>query len=222
MKNRAFKGPVVTLMGLILLSSMLSCARYQQATRAEKGAVIGGAAGTATGVVVGSHVGGTKGAIIGGVAGALLGGLAGHQIGAYMDRQEEELRAVAAQSEAMSVARSEDVLIATFKSDILFDFDSSVIKPGAYSEIDRVASVVNRYPHTMLRVEGHTDASGSEAYNQQLSEERAIAVKNALVQKNVIPDRILTVGYGETMPVSSSAALNRRVNIVIIPVQREG
>ena len=220
MKKVVFRGSLAAVAVSFLALSVFACASYQQASKAQKGAVIGGATGAATGAVVGSHVGGTKGTIIGGIAGALVGGLAGHQIGAYMDRQEQELQAVAAQSEAMSVARSQDVLIATFKSDILFDFDSSVMKPGAYAEIDRVANIVNKYPQTMLRVEGHTDSSGSESYNQQLSERRAMGVKNALVQQGVNPDRILTIGYGESMPVSSSAALNRRVNIVIIPVQK--
>jgi outer membrane protein OmpA-like peptidoglycan-associated protein len=220
MNKVVFRGSVKTAMISLLALSVFACASYQQASKAKKGAVIGGATGAATGAVVGSHVGGTKGTIIGGIAGALVGGLAGHQIGAYMDRQEQELQAVAAQSEAMSVARSQDVLIATFKSDILFDFDSYAMKPGAYAEIDRVADIVNKYPQTMLRVEEHTDSSGSEAYNQELSERRAMQVKNALVQRGVMTERIQTIGYGESMPVSSSAAMNRRVNIVIIPVQQ--
>ncbi len=220
MKRIFLRRPIVIAAVLVLASFVFSCASYQQATKAKKGAVIGGATGAATGAVIGSHVGGTKGTIIGGIAGAIVGGLAGHQIGAYMDRQEQELQAIAAQSEAMSVARSQDVLTATFRSDILFDFDSSVLKPGAYIEIDRVSDILNKYPQTMLSVEGHTDASGSESYNQQLSERRAMAVKNALAQRGVNPDRIQTIGYGESMPVSSTAALNRRVNIVIIPVQK--
>lgn len=219
MKRVVFRRSSAVAAVSVLAFSVFACASYQQATKAQKGAVIGGATGAATGAVVGSHVGGTKGTIIGGIAGAIVGGLAGHQIGAYMDRQEQELQAVAAQSEAMSVARSQDVLTATFKSDILFDFDSAVLKPGAYAETDRVANILNKYPHTMLRVEGHTDAAGSESYNQQLSERRAVAVKNTLVQRGVDPARIQTIGYGESMPISSSAALNRRVNIVIIPVQ---
>ena len=77
-------------------------------------------------------------------------------------------------------------MTATFKSDVMFDFDSSKLKPGAYAEMDRVARVLNEYPHTMIRIEGHTDAIGSEDYNQRLSEKRAEAVKNALVQRNVV------------------------------------
>ena len=78
--------------------------------------------------------------------------------------------------------------------------------------------MLNDFPETVIRVDGHTDSTGSEEYNQRLSERRADAVKRALIQRNVHPDRIESVGYGETMPVSSVNALNRRVEIHIVPV----
>jgi outer membrane protein OmpA-like peptidoglycan-associated protein len=99
----------------------------------------------------------------------------------------------------------------------LFDSDSSALKPGAYTEIARVADVLNRYPQTTIRVEGHTDSKGSEGYNQTLSEKRALAVKSALTQRGVDPTRIQTVGFGESQPISSDDAMNRSVVIVIIP-----
>jgi outer membrane protein OmpA-like peptidoglycan-associated protein len=68
-------------------------------------------------------------------------------------------------------------------------------------------------------VEGHTDSKGSEAYNQTLSEKRAMSVKNALVQRGVDPARIQTAGYGKSQPISSDDAMNRRVSIVITPVK---
>jgi outer membrane protein OmpA-like peptidoglycan-associated protein len=139
-----------------------------------------------------------------------------------MDQQEQRLQAAAAQSEAMSVARTQDVLTATFKSDVMFDFDSAMLKPGAFAEIDRIAGVLNQFPQTVVRVEGHTDSKGSEVYNQELSERRANAVKNALVQRGVNPQRVVALGYGESMPISSNDALNRRVNVVIIPVEARG
>jgi len=109
-------------------------------------------------------------------------------------------------------------LTATFHSEFLFDFDSSTLKPGPYAEIARVANVLNRYPQTTIRVEGHTDAKGSEAYNQALSEKRSLAVKSALTQRGVDPKRIQTVGFGESQPISSNGAMNRRVVIAIIPI----
>ena len=123
-----------------------------------------------------------------------------------------------AASEAASIQRTQNVLTATFKSEVLFDYDSSTLKQGAYAEIGRVANVLNNYSQTNIRIEGHTDSKGSEAYNQVLSEKRALAVKNALTQRGVDPGRVQTVGFGESQPISSNDAMNRRVNIVIIPI----
>jgi len=124
------------------------------------------------------------------------------------------------ESDAVNIQRTQDVLTATFKSDVFFDLNSSTLKPGAYSEIDRISNVLNNYPKTKIRVEGHTDSTGPEDYNQQLSEKRAETVKNALVQRGVDPRRIEAVGFGESQLISSNNAVNRRVSIVITPVQQ--
>jgi outer membrane protein OmpA-like peptidoglycan-associated protein len=187
---------------LVLVVSMLSCSALD--TRQKKGTAGGAAVGAAVGAILGQAIGGdTKSTLWGAAIGTVVGGIAGHEIAAYMDQQEQRLQAAAAQSEAMSVARTQDVLTATFKSDVMFDFDSAILKPGAFAEIDRIAGVLNQFPQTVVRVEGHTDSKGSEVYNQELSERRANAV-------------------GESMPISSNDALNRRVNVVIIPVEARG
>jgi outer membrane protein OmpA-like peptidoglycan-associated protein len=202
---------------LVLVTFLFSCAGP---TQQEKGAKTGALIGAVGGAILGQAIGrNTTSTILGAGIGAAIGGISGHQIGAYMDRQEQELRAAMAASEAASIQRTQNVLTATFKSGVLFDFDSSTLKPGAYAEMDRVAGILNKYPQTTIRVEGHTDATGSEAYNQVLSEKRAQSVKNALTQRSVDPMRIQTVGYGESQPISSDDAMNRRVNIVIIPIE---
>jgi outer membrane protein OmpA-like peptidoglycan-associated protein len=81
---------------------------------------------------------------------------------------------------------------------------------------------LQKYNHTAIQVEGHTDQVGSEAYNQKLSEQRAEAVRNALVQRGIDPIRIRSVGYGESQPISSNNALNRRVTLRIIPLVEKG
>jgi len=192
-------------------------------SKTQKGAAIGAGIGTAVGAGVGYAVGGKKGAAIGAGTGLLVGGLSGAAIGKYMDNQERELREGLARTEAASIQREQDILAVTFKSDFMFDVNSSVIKPGAYQEIDRVAQVLNKYPQTRIRVEGHTDSTGSEEYNQKLSESRAEAVKNALITRGIDPARIETIGMGESSPIADNTTeagrqLNRRVRVVIIPL----
>ncbi len=208
--------------GLILVF-VASCAAPRNKT--EQGALVGAGLGAATGAIIGQAIGHNTGStLVGAAAGALVGGVAGGMIGNYMDRQEQELRQALANVEAASIRRDQDILAITFRSDVLFDVDSAVLKPGAYDEIDRVANVLTKYPQTRIRVEGHTDSTGSEAYNLKLSQERALAVKRALVGRGVDPARIEVVGYGESKPIATNSTeagrqMNRRVNIVIIPVQ---
>jgi len=186
----------------------------------------GTAIGAGTGAVVGGVIGAATGsknqrekAAAGAAAGAAIGGLLGNRIGAYMDKQEADLRNAMAstisQNNATIQRNNEQMLTATFKSDLFFDVNSSTIKPGGYAELDRVANVLAQYPQTMIRVEGHTDQTGSEQYNLQLSERRANAVKNALTQKGIDAARITPVGMGECCPVSSDNAANRRVSMVL-------
>lgn len=212
------KKTVSTFVILVLSMTLFSCAG---ATRQQKGTAAGAAIGAGIGAGLGQAIGGdTEGTLIGAGIGAVLGGIAGNQIAAYMDRQEQALRDAMAESDAVNIQRTQDVLTATFKGDIFFDLDSSTLKPGAYSEIDRVSNVLNNYPQTTIRVEGHTDSTGPEDYNQRLSEKRAEAVKSALIQRGVDPRRIQAVGYGESQPISSNSAMNRRVGIVITPIRQ--
>jgi outer membrane protein OmpA-like peptidoglycan-associated protein len=127
------------------------------------------------------------------------------------------------------VQREKDAIILTFKSDVMFDTNSSIIKSAAYAsgEIDRVAQILNRYPDTTIKVVGYTDSTGSESYNLQLSEQRANAVKNALAIKNVQAARITAMGMGESNPIADNATeggrqLNRRVSIIIEPTPQAG
>ena len=186
----------------------------------------GTAIGAGTGAVVGGVIGAATGsknqrekAAAGAAAGAVIGGLLGNRIGAYMDKQEADLRnamaSTVSQNNATIQRNNEQMLTATFKSDLFFDVNSSTIKPGGYAELDRVANVLAQYPQTMIRVEGHTDQTGSEQLNLQLSERRANAVKNALTQKGIDAARITPVGMGECCPVSSDNAANRRVSMVL-------
>ena len=208
---------LIEITAVIMMSMFLfSCAG---ASKQRQGLGTGAVIGAISGAILGQVIGGdTEATLLGAGIGTALGGLAGHQIGTYMDRQEQELKTALAANEAASITRERDILTATFKSEVMFDFDSFILKKGGYAEIKKVADVLKTYTATSIRVEGHTDSRGSESYNMQLSEKRARAVKNALVQMGVSSSRMQTVGYGESQPRSSSDAMNRRVNIVIIPI----
>ena len=214
MKNKLILGFII----LMLSSILFSCATTN--TKQERGTAIGAGSGAAVGAILGQVIGGdTESTLVGAGIGAALGGIAGNQIGRYMDLQEQDLRNAIAASESASIRREEDILRATFKGEAFFDYDSSQLKPGAYPELRRIAEILNKYPQTTIEVGGHTDVRGSEAYNQKLSEQRAEAVKNELVKNGVMPERINVVGYGESHPISSDHAVNRRVEIIIEPIR---
>ena len=191
-----------------------------------KGATYGTAGGAAAGALLGQAIGGnTKATLLGMAAGALIGGVAGTGVGYMMDRQEQDMRNALAQSEAIAVQREGNVLALTFRSDFTFAVNSSAIRPGLNNELARVAQVLNAYPQTTLTVAGHTDSTGSEEYNQNLSQKRAESVKNALVQRGVAAYRINAVGYGESQPVGDNETefgrqQNRRVEVRINPVNQ--
>lgn len=104
--------------------------------------------------------------------------------------------------------------------DVLFDLNKATLQRPAQASIDRLAAFLKEYPERRVRAEGYTDSTGSEEYNQQLSEDRARSVKQALVDQGVAPERVEVTGFGEAYPVASNEdaagrARNRRVEIVI-------
>ncbi len=163
-----------------------------------------------------------RGYLIGAAIGAAVGGLGGAGVGKMMDNQEKGHARRSGHLGSASVSRDGNLLAVTFKGDVTFDTNSAEVRPGLYSEINRVAGVLTQYPDTFIRVDGHTDSVGSDAYNMDLSVRRANSVKDLLVQRGIAPDRIEVMGFGETMPVATNDTeagrqLNRRVEIKIAP-----
>jgi outer membrane protein OmpA-like peptidoglycan-associated protein len=187
-------------------------------------------AGTLIGAVGGAVIGAvaydrnrTKGAVVGAVGGALAGGA----VGRYMDDQKRDLEKNLASEIKLGQARVDklpnDVVRITMTSQTAFETNSAGIKPGFHSTMDKLADVVVRYGKTTLTVVGHTDDVGSNAYNQSLSERRALSVAQYLESKRVDSLRLATAGKGETQPRSTNNTEagrqeNRRVEIYVEPV----
>ena len=208
---------------LIVVASVVVAGCAAPQNNQEKGTRYGAAGGAAAGALLGQAIGGnTKGTLIGAGLGALAGGVIGNQVGKNMDEQEAAMRRELAAVDAANIQRTADVLAVTFKSDYLFAVGSANLNAGAFNEISRVSRVLNQYPDTSIQVAGHTDSTGSEQTNKVLSENRADNVKNALVGQGVQPNRISTIGFGESAPIAdnsneSGRQLNRRVIITIQP-----
>ena len=190
-------------------------------TETEKGVGIGAATGAAIGALVSNKSG--QGAALGAVGGAVVGGL----IGNYMEQQRRDFQKVLANESAAGQIRleriSEGELLVGMTGETAFEVDSDQIKPGFYSTMDKIAAVVNRYGKTRLDIVGHTDDTGSAAHNQALSERRAGAVEDYLLDDNVYPQRMTSEGDGQVRPIASNATpdgrrLNRRVDITIVHV----
>jgi outer membrane protein OmpA-like peptidoglycan-associated protein len=191
-------------------------------TSTEGGVLIGAASGAVIGAIAYKE-NRSRGAVIG----AIGGGLAGGAVGAYMDRQKQDLEKALAQEIQAGQARIDkmpnDVLRITMTNQTAFDTDSTTVKPGFHSTMDKLADVVVRYGKTTLTVVGHTDNVGSNDYNQKLSERRSRSVAQYLESRRVNGMRLALAGKGETQPIASNASeggrqQNRRVEIYVEPV----
>ena len=186
---------------------------------------------------VAAVIGAVAGAVIGGqlddggnrdrgiLVGAAVGATAGATIGAYMDRQEEEFRSALEEEQKRSEIEIErvrdDLLKLTFDSEVTFDFDSAMVKDSFQHSLNKVSSVIQKY-NSDAEIVGHTDSVGTEVYNQELSEKRAMAVKIYLLEHGVDMGHLSSYGKGESEPRESNVTeagrqLNRRVEIFVRP-----
>jgi outer membrane protein OmpA-like peptidoglycan-associated protein len=183
-------------------------------TNKERGVLIGAATGAAAGGAIGRANGSTaKGAILGAVVGGTIGGVIGHQ----MDQQAKELEQ---NIPGAIVERVGEGIQVTFESGLLFDYDSDKIKPTAAQNLANLAASLDKYPNSNLLIVGHTDAQGSDTYNQDLSNRRARSTALYLASRGVNAGRLQTVGRGEIEPVApndveANMAKNRRVEVAI-------
>ncbi len=186
---------------------------------------------TAGGALIGAGVGSVAGLAIGGggnrnaaLLGAGIGALAGAGIGAYMDQQEQELRQQLAGT-GVSVTRNGENIILNMPSNITFPTDQDTVSTSFYPTLNAVSLVLAKYNRTLVDVYGHTDSTGDEGYNVDLSQRRALSVATYLNAQGVDSRRFFIQGFGETRPVATNAtpegrAANRRVEIQLTPLQR--
>ncbi len=222
MNTRISKIIVAMTTAMVFLSGCKTLDPYtreEQTSNATKGALIGAAAGAAVGLMSGDDaVERRQHALIG----AGIGALAGGSIGYYMDRQEAELRAEL-EGTGVSVTRIGDNITLNMPGNVTFATDSSDLSPAFFDVLNSVGKVLNEYEQTVVEVAGHTDSTGSEGYNQSLSERRAGSVASYLSGHGVMQQRLITVGMGELKPIADNGSAsgrqaNRRVEITMVPV----
>ncbi len=193
--------------------------REEQTSNTTKGALIGAGIGAAVGLITGDDaVERRQHAMIG----AGIGALAGGSVGYYQDKQEAALRAEL-EGTGVSVTRMGDNITLNMPGNVTFATDSSDLSPAFFDVLNSVGKVLAEFDQTVVEVAGHTDSTGTNQYNQSLSERRANSVASYLNSQGVIPQRVITVGMGELRPLADNGSTsgrqaNRRVEITMVPV----
>lgn len=184
--------------------------------------IAGGAiAGAAVGAITGAIIGNRKGAVIG----AGIGAIAGAGVGAYLDEQQRDLEKNL-EGTGATVTNDGERLLVNLPSEVTFDVDSVKIKQRFRNPLTRMADTLVKYESSVVDIIGHTDSTGSDSYNQELSQKRANRVAGFLERRGVIRQRIAAYGKGEDEPIATNAtaegrAQNRRVEIIITPITEE-
>jgi len=205
---------------LSIAAAMLSIGLLSQvfvgcnATNTTKGGAIGAGVGGTIGGVIGHQSDNT---VVGAIIGAAVGGTAGALIGRSMDKQAEELKA---DLKGAKIERVGEATLITFDSGLLFEHDSYELRTATKANLVELGKTLKKYDDTNILIEGHTDNTGEDSYNQALSEKRASQVRDYLLAQDVKGNRITTKGYGELQPLTSNNSdagmqANRRVEVAI-------
>ena len=192
-----------------------------QLTNTAGGGLIGAGGGAIAGAMIGAATGTDP--RIAALIGAGVGGLTGAAIGSYMDQQEAELRAQL-QGTGVSVTRVGDQIILNMPSNITFATDSSAVQQQFSETLISVGLVLRKFNRTVVDVYGYTDSTGSDSYNLDLSQRRAVAVATVLRSQGTDERRFYIEGRGKANPIASNAteqgrSQNRRVEIQLSPIR---
>lgn len=198
------------LLTVIFTAFVLGC----KSSNTTKGGAIGAGIGGVIGGVIGHQSDNTA---VGAIIGATVGGAAGALIGRHMDKQAEELQR---DLEGAQVERVGEGILITFTTGLNFELNSAEVSGSTRDNLMKLAETLKKYDDTDILIEGHTDSSGDEDYNQNLSEKRAESVENFLVSNGVAASRLKTEGYGESQPLQTNDTetgrrANRRVEVAI-------
>lgn len=220
MTSRVF-GPILAAVSLVSLSACVTDPNTGE--RKVSRTAIGGVGGAVLGGLLGGVIGGKTGRIVG----AGIGGVGGAVVGYQMDKQIKELKEQTAGS-GIDVSETDNgsAILVNLPDGVTFATDSSAISPTFRATLDQIAQSLCDYPNSLIDVYGHTDSTGSDQYNQALSERRAKAVSDYLTSRGVAAARVRWQGFGETQPIASNDTLdgrakNRRVEIKIVPITQE-
>ena len=217
------KFTIYSLSALCLFSGIISCKSVKNANNTQKGAGIGVAAGALIGGLIGNYAGKGGNAVWGAVIGAAVGGGTGAIIGNKMDKQARKI------SEALPGADVERVgegIRLVLKEDaVRFDVNKSSLTPQAKTNLDKLVPVFKEYSETNIDIFGYTDSSGKVDFNLKLSKDRAETVKNYLISKGLVAERLKTTGLGVADPIATNETVegksqNRRVEFAITANQK--
>ncbi|MFL9842988.1 OmpA family protein [Flavobacterium rhizosphaerae] len=215
MKTNKFYTVVLSFLVVLGLSS---CDAVKNSNNTQRGVGIGAASGAVIGGVIGNNVGKGGNTALGAIIGGVVGGTVGGVIGNRMDKQAQKIDEALPGAEVERVG--EGIKLTLGENSVNFDLNKSSLTPTAKANLDKLVPVFNEYPDTNIDIFGYTDSSGSDEYNQKLSEQRAASVKSYLAGKGLSASRFNTMGKGEADPIADNEtaegrAKNRRVEFAI-------
>ncbi len=204
----------------VTMIGFTGCEAVKNTNKTQRGAGIGATAGAILGGVLGNNVGSKDNAVLGAVLGGVVGGAAGGIIGNRMDKQAKKIEEELPGAEVKRVGEGISVVFDE-ESGVKFATNKATLTSASKVTLDKLAEVFKEYPNSNIMIDGHTDSSGDDTYNMTLSQKRAQAVSNYLVNKGLSSERFTTSWHGETQPkfdntTPEGRAKNRRVELGIV------
>lgn len=212
-------GVFVIVISMLATGFFSSCEATKNANNTQKGVAIGATSGAVIGGILGNNLGKGGNTALGAVIGGVVGGTVGGLIGNKMDKQAREIETALPGAQVERVG--EGIHLVLGENSVNFDFNKANLTTTAKQNLDKLVPVFKEYADTNIKIYGFTDSKGAEEYNLSLSNQRATAVKNYLVNKGLVSNRFTVLGMGEAEPIATNdteagRSLNRRVEFAII------